>query len=91
MNAPGGFDAGRPWQLHPEVALREESFGALAYHYGNRRLVFLRSRALVDLVAALERFPSATQAVEATVAPAKRDHYVRALERLAAAEVIGVR
>ncbi|MCY7299756.1 MAG: mycofactocin biosynthesis chaperone MftB, partial [Ilumatobacteraceae bacterium] len=27
--------------LHPQVALRPEPFGALAYHYGNRRLVFL--------------------------------------------------
>lgn len=91
MTPSAGFDPGRPWQLHPQVALRDESFGALAYHYGNRRLVFLRSQVLVDLVASLERFPSATEAVVAAVAPSKRDHYVRALERLAAAEVIGVR
>ena len=26
----------------PQVALRPEPFGALAYHYGNRRLVFLK-------------------------------------------------
>ena len=26
-------------ELHPRVALRPEPFGALAYHYGNRRLV----------------------------------------------------
>ena len=29
-------------ELHPQVALRPEPFGALAYHYGNRRLVFLK-------------------------------------------------
>ena len=39
------------WQLHPQVALRPEPFGALAYHYGNRRLTFLRSPELVELVA----------------------------------------
>jgi len=29
------------WELHPQVALRPEPFGALAYHYGNRRLTFV--------------------------------------------------
>ena len=29
-------------ELHPQVALRPEPFGALAYHYGNRRLVFMK-------------------------------------------------
>ena len=28
--------------LDPQVALRPEPFGALAYHYGNRRLIFLK-------------------------------------------------
>jgi putative mycofactocin binding protein MftB len=45
-----GFDPERPYELHPDVALRPEPFGALAYHYGNRRLTFLRSHELVDLV-----------------------------------------
>ena len=31
-------------ELDPQVALRPEPFGALAYHYGNRRLVFLGTR-----------------------------------------------
>src|SRR5579862_3146191 len=57
-----GFDETRAWQLHPQVALRDESFGALAYHYGNRRLVFLKSRMLVELVSTLDRFDSATGA-----------------------------
>ena len=41
------FDASAPWSLSPEVSLRDEAFGALAYHHGNRRLVFLKSRELV--------------------------------------------
>ena len=44
------FDADRRWRLHERVALRPEPFGALAYHYGNRRLTFLRSPDLVALV-----------------------------------------
>ena len=41
------------WELDPQVALRPEPFGALAYHYGNRRLTFLRSSDLVELVRSL--------------------------------------
>ena len=37
-------DTAEALQLDPEVALRHEPFGALAYHYGTRRLTFLRSR-----------------------------------------------
>jgi putative mycofactocin binding protein MftB len=71
--------------------LRDESFGALAYHYGNRRLIFLRSRTLVELVEALERFASASDALDATIETSKRGSYERALARLAASEVIDAR
>jgi len=86
--APPAFDPEQAWRLHPQVALRDESFGALAYHYGNRRLVFLRSRTLVDLVQSLERFDSAGAALDALVGAGKRDAYSLALARLAASEVI---
>ena len=33
----------RALELAPRVALRPEPFGALAYHYGTRRLVFLKT------------------------------------------------
>jgi mycofactocin biosynthesis protein MftB len=85
------FDPDRAWRLHPQVSLRHESFGALAYHYGNRRLVFLRSSLLVELVQSLERFGSAGEALDATVGARKKDSYSRALERLAASEVIDAR
>ena len=42
------FDPEQAYTLHPAVAIRPEPFGALAYHYGNRRLTFLRSPDLVD-------------------------------------------
>jgi putative mycofactocin binding protein MftB len=84
------FDLDRRWYLNPQVALRDESFGALAYHNGTRRLLFLKSRPLVELVAALGQFPSATEALAAHIPPDERAHYGRALARLAASEVINV-
>ncbi len=89
--ARAGFAVEQAWQLNPQVALRDESFGALAYHYGNRRLVFLKSRRLVELVSALHDYPSAAEAIAALVPQAQHDSYTRALARLAASEVIDAR
>jgi putative mycofactocin binding protein MftB len=86
--ARGAFAVEQAWQLNPQVALRDESFGALAYHYGNRRLVFLKSRLLVELVSSLQDYPSAAEAIDAVVPDGQRDSYRRALARLAASEVI---
>jgi putative mycofactocin binding protein MftB len=82
------FDPDRAWRVHPQVALRDESFGALAYHYGTRRLLFLKSRPLVELVGALDRYESATAAIEALIPEDERAQYTRALARLAKSEVI---
>jgi putative mycofactocin binding protein MftB len=82
------FAVDRAWRLNSQVSLRDESFGALAYHYGNRRLVFLKSRALVTLVSSLEQYPSAAAAIDALVPAQSRKAYERALARLAASEVI---
>ncbi len=82
------FDGARPWRLNAQVALREESFGALAYHYGTRRLVFLKSRPLVTLVESLAAYESADVALEALVGVDERPRYRRALARLAASQVI---
>jgi putative mycofactocin binding protein MftB len=38
------------WRLDGSVALRPEPFGALAYHFGNRKLVFLKRPELVAVV-----------------------------------------
>jgi putative mycofactocin binding protein MftB len=89
--AQAAFAVEQAWQLNPQVALRDESFGALAYHYGNRRLVFLKSRLLVELVSSLHDYPSAAAAIEAVVPDGQRDSYRRALARLAASEVIDAR
>ena len=59
------FDASRPYGLHPQLALRPEKFGALAYHYGNRRLTFLKSPQLTAIVESLGDHPSVDAALEA--------------------------
>ncbi len=85
------FAADRAWRLNPQVALRDEAFGALAYHYGNRRLVFLKSRTLVTLVTALAEHPSASAAIADCVPERSHATYERALARLAGSGVIDAR
>ena len=85
------FAAEKAWRLNPQVALRDEAFGALAYHYGNRRLVFLKSPLLVTLVASLGEYATAAEAMDALVPADRRTSYERALARLAASEVIDAR
>jgi mycofactocin biosynthesis protein MftB len=76
------FDVSKPLQLSEDVSLRDESFGALAYHHVNRRLVFLKSRPLVELVRRLDEFASVSDALDALVLPAERERYVMALASL---------
>jgi mycofactocin biosynthesis protein MftB len=61
----GSFHLDLGYEKHPQVAIRHEEFGGLAYHYGNRRLVFLKSPALVDVVEALAEFATAAEALAA--------------------------
>ena len=83
------FDADRPWRLHERVALRPEPFGALAYHYGNRRLTFLRSPDLVTLVESLDDAPSARAAFVAAGLDERRwPSFEKALVSLAAGDFL---
>ncbi len=63
------YDASRPWALHPQVALRPESFGALAYHFGTRRLSFLKSPTLLAVVESLADQPTGLDACRAAGVP----------------------
>jgi mycofactocin biosynthesis protein MftB len=79
------FDPGRPYRCSPSVAVRPEPFGALVYHFGTRRLSFLKTPQLVDVVSGLEHHSDAHGAVEAAgVAQPQRPAYLRALAGLAA-------
>ena len=79
----------RAWGLAPQVSVRPEAFGALAYHYGNRRLTFLRSPDLVNVVRALGDHESVDDAMAAhRIEPRRRQAFERALESLADSEVI---
>lgn len=84
-----GFDPACAYELHPDVALRAEPFGALAYHYGNRRLTFLRSPELVRLVGELAAHDSVTASMVALGIDGTRGaSLVRALESLVRSGVV---
>lgn len=85
------FDSSAPYQLDPKVALRPEPFGALAYHYGSRRLTFLRSRLLADVVAGLADYDSVDSALQERVPAGERGSYRKALEQLESSEFIRAR
>jgi putative mycofactocin binding protein MftB len=83
------FDLERAWALDPQVALRPEPFGALAYHFGTRRLSFLKSRRLLAVVEGLAAAPTARDALDAAgVSEAERPRYARALAALAESGMI---
>ena len=86
------FDLDRPWQLHPQVSVRPERFGALLYHFGTRRLSFLKSPALLTVVRSLGSSGSAREACQsAGVAEADLPAYERALRTLAGSAMIRLR
>jgi putative mycofactocin binding protein MftB len=89
---PVAFDLDRAYRLSPAATLRPEPFGALAYHFGNRRLSFLKSCQLVTVVRLLDSYDSAAGALDAAGVPAEQQaRYAAALAALAESEVIDAR
>ncbi len=83
------FDLDSPWRLDPQVSLRPERFGALLYHFGTRRLSFLKNLALVEVIRLLDGAPTARAAcVEAGITEAQLPTFERALSTLAASTTI---
>jgi putative mycofactocin binding protein MftB len=82
------FDVSLAYEKHPQVAIRTEGFGGLAYHYGNRRLIFLKAPELVALVESLGDFPAARDALAACVPEPRRRSCELALSRLLDSGVI---
>ena len=77
------------WRISPSVELRPEPFGALAYHFGNRKLTFLKKPELVALVSALGEHPDVRSALIAVgIAEAQWPAYESALQGLADTDMI---
>lgn len=78
------FDPDRGWRLHPQVAVRPEPFGALLYHFGTRKLSFLKNRAVLAVVRSLADHPDARSACRAAgLDDGEQEPYLHALGVLA--------
>jgi mycofactocin biosynthesis protein MftB len=83
------FDLDRAWRIDERVAVRPEPFGALLYHFGTRRLSFLKNATMLAVLRSLADHPSARAAcaacgVTGTALPA----YELALATLAGSQMI---
>jgi len=89
---PSPFDPDSAYRLHRQAELRDEQFGALAYHFGTRRLSFLKAPVLVDVVRALTDAPSVHAALERCAVPeSQRPAILQALAGLAKSQLIELR
>ncbi len=83
------FDPTLCWRLHPQVAVRPEQFGALLYHFGTRKLSFLKNRVILAVVQTLADHPDARSALRAAgVSGADEAPYLNALGVLAASNMV---
>jgi len=84
VTAPAATDLDlldRAYDLDPRVAVRPESFGALLYHFGTRRLSFLKDRRLLEVVQRLDGSTSLDDALSA-VPVQEQDAFRQALTTL---------
>jgi putative mycofactocin binding protein MftB len=81
-----------PWQLDSRVALRPEPFGALVYHFGTRKLSFLKTPGLVEVVRHLADSPTVADALkDSGIEQDEWDSYLKALETLASSGMVSRR
>ncbi len=79
----------RAFDLTPNVAVRPEQFGALLYHFGTRRLSFLKDRRLLALVQALADAGTVREACQRVgIGPHEQPTYARSLQTLLATEML---
>lgn len=84
-----GFSLDRPWCIDDRVAVRPEPFGALLYHFGTRRLSFLKSTMVLAVLRSLAEHPSARSAcMAAGVGTRALPAFERALVTLAESQMI---
>src|SRR5579875_2587694 len=87
--AEARFDPELGWRLHPQVAVRPEPFGALMYHFGTRKLSFLKNTTMLAVVRSLTGQQSARSACAAAgVTASGLPAYERALAALAESRMI---
>jgi mycofactocin biosynthesis protein MftB len=72
--------------------VRPEPFGALLYHFGTRKLSFLKNKTIVELVGSLDQHADARSACRAAgIAEPEEGPYLRALGVLAASDMLVLR
>ena len=83
------FDPDCGWRLHHQVAVRPEPFGALLYHFGTRKLSFLKNTTIVDVVKSLDDHPDIRSACRAAgVDDEQQAPYLHALGVLAQSKML---
>jgi putative mycofactocin binding protein MftB len=83
------MDLDAAYALDPMVSLRPEPFGALAYHFGNRRLSFLRSPDIVAVVRSLDGSATVSDALRANdIDPRRWPSFATALATLESSDMI---
>jgi len=87
--SPPAFDSALSWGLHPQVAVRPEPFGALLYHFGTRKLSFLKNRTILAVIESLDDHADVSSALAAAgVDPSQEAPYLHALGVLAASNML---
>jgi len=83
------IDLEASYQLSPNVSLRPERFGALAYSFDTRKLSFLKHPDLLRVVESLDSYNSVRQVFEAVgVEKDKWPSFLIALATLETSEMI---
>jgi putative mycofactocin binding protein MftB len=83
------FDPDKGWRLHHQVSVRPEPFGALLYHFGTRKLSFLKNTTIVEVVNLLADYPDARTALRAAgIDDAEQAPYVHALSVLVQSKML---
>ena len=77
------------WRLHPQVAIRPEPFGALLYHFGTRKLSFLKNRTILTVVESLAEHPDVRSALTAAGVDSEHEApYLHAVGVLASSNML---
>jgi putative mycofactocin binding protein MftB len=76
-------------ELHAHVAVRPEPFGALAYHYDTRALIFLRHPDVVRVVESLADHDTVADTLRACgIAESRWPSFAAAIESLASSGLL---